>query len=71
MHEKAKARQDVLQADVKTAQERLQALQAEGQQLTQFLHAANGALEVLKELLDEEGPVLEAVSIKVVQSCRF
>ncbi len=59
MHEKAKARQDVLQADVKTAQERLQALQAEGQQLTQFLHAANGALEVLKELLDEEGPVLE------------
>ncbi len=59
MKEKAQARLDALQADVKSAKERLETLQTEAQQVVQYLQAASGAMEVLRELLGvEEGPVL-------------
>ncbi len=61
MEDRARAHLHTLQANLLTAQKRLQELQTEQQQLMQFVQAAQGAVEVLQDLLQpakEEGIVL-------------
>lgn len=54
MYEKAQARFTAIQADLKTAHERREVLQKELTQLEQFFLAAQGALEVLQDLMRPE-----------------